>query len=510
VDDPRIFTGGQDNLPWVSQNGWAPGTTPPGTDVVVEPEDPNTGESPVTLTFDQVTGAGTSSLTTSGQGQPPPSGFRLGNPPTYYEISTTAEFSGSITICIDYSGIGFGNESNLKLYHWENDIEWVDSTSSLDTVNDVICGTVTSVSPFAIFEENQPPVVGEIIAPIDPVVVNTEINVSADFTDPDVSDTHTAVWNWGDDSTSSGDVTEDNGSGSVIGNHTYTTAGVYTITLTVTDDYGASDEAVSDYVVVYDPSAGFVTGGGWIDSAAGAYAADPDLTGKANFGFVSRYEKGATIPSGQTEFNFSVAGMNFHSEEYQWLVVAGSKAKFKGDGAINGAGNYGFMLSAVDADLTPSADVDLFRIKIWDTGDGDTVVYDNQMGDADDADASTEIGGSIVIHEDGATAAPALTRATPSESQLDQNYPNPFNPETWIPYRLKEGADVTVSIYSATGQLVHRLDLGYRNAGSYTSMAKAVHWDGRNQSGEQVSSGLYFYTIHAGEFAATKKMIIAE
>jgi flagellar hook assembly protein FlgD len=81
---------------------------------------------------------------------------------------------------------------------------------------------------------------------------------------------------------------------------------------------------------------------------------------------------------------------------------------------------------------------------------------------------------------------------------------------TWIPYQLKEGADVTVTIYSSTGQLVRRLDLGYRNAGSYTSMEKAIYWDGTNEHGERVSSGLYFYTIQAGEFVATKKMIIKE
>ena len=75
---------------------------------------------------------------------------------------------------------------------------------------------------------------------------------------------------------------------------------------------------------------------------------------------------------------------------------------------------------------------------------------------------------------------------------------------------MREGADVTVTIYSATGQLVRRLDLGYKNAGVYTSMEKAVHWDGTNEHGERVSSGLYFYTIQAGEFAAAKKMIVTD
>ena len=81
-------------------------------------------------------------------------------------------------------------------------------------------------------------------------------------------------------------------------------------------------------------------------------------------------------------------------------MIAGHKAQYKGDGTINGAGNYGFMLSATDEKLTPSTDVDLFRIKIWDKEDSDAVVYDNEMGAAEDAEPTTAIGGgSIVIHK---------------------------------------------------------------------------------------------------------------
>lgn len=121
--------------------------------------------------------------------------------------------------------------------------------------------------------------------------------------------------------------------------------------------------------------------------------------GKATFGFVSKYEKGATTPTGNTEFQFKAGDLNFHSSSYDWLVIAGHKAKFKGEGTINGEGNYGFMLSAIDEKLTPSTDVDMFRIKIWDKNDNDAIVYDNQMGDTDDGDATQAIrGGSIVIH----------------------------------------------------------------------------------------------------------------
>ena len=97
----------------------------------------------------------------------------------------------------------------------------------------------------------------------------------------------------------------------------------------------------------------------------------------------------------------------------------------------------------------------------------------------------------------------------PASSQLLQNYPNPFNPETWIPYRLSESADVRVSIYSLSGKLVKTLELGTKRPGMYTDRERAIHWDGRNESGETVSSGIYFYHLSAGDFTAIRKMAVA-
>ena len=96
----------------------------------------------------------------------------------------------------------------------------------------------------------------------------------------------------------------------------------------------------------------------------------------------------------------------------------------------------------------------------------------------------------------------------PAETALLSNYPNPFNPETWIPYHLAEPADVTLTIYSVDGKVVRKLDLGHQAAGFYQSKSRAAYWEGRNDVGERVASGLYFYTFTAGEFAATRKMII--
>ena len=120
--------------------------------------------------------------------------------------------------------------------------------------------------------------------------------------------------------------------------------------------------------------------------------------GKANFGFVSKYKKGQSTPDGNTEFQFKAGDINFHSEVYEWLVVAGAKAQFKGTGTINGSGNYGFMLTAIDGQITGGGGVDKFRIKIWDKNNGDTVVYDNQVtGDpSDTAIPTTALGGGSI------------------------------------------------------------------------------------------------------------------
>ena len=101
-----------------------------------------------------------------------------------------------------------------------------------------------------------------------------------------------------------------------------------------------------------------------------------------------------------------------------------------------------------------------------------------------------------------------LAALTPQETALLSNYPNPFNPETWIPYRLAEDAFVTLTIYDGRGQIVRTLDVGHQTAAFYETRSKAIHWDGRNEFGESVASGVYFYHLFAGDFSATRKMLI--
>ncbi|OGM10613.1 hypothetical protein A2Z67_05310 [Candidatus Woesebacteria bacterium RBG_13_36_22] len=265
------------------------------------------------------------------------------------------------------------------------------------TDNQGAIGTETAV--VTVYNIN--PSIGIISVASNPLAVNTATLASASFSDPGVLDTHTASWDWGDGNIVTGTITELNGSGSVSDSHQYTVSGVYTVTLTVTDKDGGVGTNQYQYVVVYDPQGGYVTGAGTINSPIGAYTLDPTLSGLAHFGFNSKYEHGANIPTGKTRFRFQVAGLRFESTNYDWLVVAGAKAMYKGVGTINDSGNYGFMLSAIDGQINGGGGVDKFRIKIWDIDNNNALVYDNMLGADENSNPTTVVneGSSIVIHQ---------------------------------------------------------------------------------------------------------------
>jgi hypothetical protein len=231
--------------------------------------------------------------------------------------------------------------------------------------------------------------------------VGAAVTFAGNFTS-DSCNSHMAVWTF-DNISKTGTVNETNRT--VTTNYAFTAAGVYLVTLTVSNNCGGTGSAntvdgLTAMVVIYDPDGGFVTGGGWINSPLGAYTPNPNLTGRAGFGFNSKYQHGANVPTGNTEFQFRVANFNFKSTSYDWLVVGGAKAQFKGSGTINGNGNYAFLLTAIDGQINGGGGQDKFRIRIWDKATNN-IFYDNQIGSSDNENPTTVIGGSsssIIIH----------------------------------------------------------------------------------------------------------------
>ena len=334
-------------------------------------------------------------------------------------------------------GVGLG-ESASSYRYGDNGMH----TATLSVVEIGRSPALGASVQFTVTVTNTPPAIAWIMLPEVPVPLGTAIVATASFTDAGWRDTHAALWHWdagmiepvGATTACSTSIavpdecrvdaqvfttgSNTQSSGLVTAAHTYTAAGVYTVRLSLADDdhevlgSGAATRVTTAdlpaYVVVYDPSAGFVTGGGWFDSPMGACrlppcAPDGTTVGKAHFGFVSRYEKGSTVPSGNTQFHFSAGTLRFESTVYSWLVISGARAQYKGQGTINDSGSFGFLLTAIDGSVSGGGGADRLRIKIWDLDqplvDGKfVIVYDNKRESLDDSSDATEIqGGSIVI-----------------------------------------------------------------------------------------------------------------
>ena len=134
--------------------------------------------------------------------------------------------------------------------------------------------------------------------------------------------------------------------------------------------------------------------------------------------------------------------------------------------------------------------------------------YDNLAVRATDADGKFD---AIVVTVNVTDVVEApVAQSVPFKNALLPNFPNPFNPETWIPYQLSKPAEVTLTIYNTRGVVVRQLKLGHQAAGFYHNRSRAIHWDGRNMLGEKVATGVYFYMLKAGEFSATRKMLITK
>ncbi len=366
------------------------------------------------------------------------------------------------------------------------------TTTIIYTATDIGGNVVTG--SFDVTVVNADPVLNTITIPVVPIAVNSPVSVSATFTDNNVVSS-TVTWDNGLSPTSSGVSIAGT---TVTASTTFAASGVYTVTISVTDACGKTASITSSgYIVVYDPSGGFVTGGGWIISPPKSYSADLTLTGRANFGFVSKYLKGASVPSGDTEFQFQIGNLNFKSTSYDWLVVSCTKAQYKGTGKINGQGTYGFLITALDG--SP----DKFRIKIWDKATA-AIVYDNQMGQLEDSNSATDIsGGSIVVHDTKCKNAAARTSDTEVVEEVNADetisvsaYPNPVQSSLSLKLVNPKREPVGISILDLSGKSIIMRSYEQPSADDYYVIDSS-----------ELPEGLYLLRVRVGNYAENVKLM---
>ena len=280
---------------------------------------------------------------------------------TVSSVSATSDTNGSVSLnanAITYTPApNFHGTASFTYQVCDNGI-----TAGLSSP---LCST--GVVTIEVAPVNDIPVITSVTGPAAQIPAGTPAAIAVTFVDSDETDTHTATFTWSDGTSST--VTCD--ASGCTGSTTYTAAGIYDVAISVTDSEGAVATTTFASVIVYDAKAGHVTGGGWFATASG----------KAHLNVNVKYLPGQSAPAGNTKFD--IAGVAFNSTSYEWLVVSGSTATWRGKGTVNGAGTYSFEASAVDG-------ADAFRIRIWDTV-SNAVVYDT---------ATSQLlgGGNITIH----------------------------------------------------------------------------------------------------------------
>jgi CSLREA domain-containing protein len=321
---------------------------------------------------------------------------------------STAEGSGYFDVYVAPGStftsltLQYANTGGTTLYWWDGNTWSLVSNQSYNPATGIITVTVTTTSSPSIaqltgtvFGAASGPAVGSItVSPSATVALGSgPVTLSASFTDAGGSGPYAAEITWGDGQTTTlGNVTGT----SLSAAHTYAAAGAYSVKVKVSRGSAFGSSTFSP-LVVFDPAAGFLTGGGWFNSPLGALPTNPAFTGKVTFETSVKYESGANVPTGMTKVG--LPGMDFSATKFNWLSVTGTKAQAGGTGTINGAGLYGFVLTGSDGKPDGKGQPDRLRVKIWELASG-RVIYDGQAGAPDNAPPVLALGGgNVTIHK---------------------------------------------------------------------------------------------------------------
>ncbi|PYR84128.1 MAG: hypothetical protein DMG19_17485, partial [Acidobacteria bacterium] len=370
--------------------------TPTGSHVAVSL---TVGSNTIHTDFKTVMTAGTTSITpidpaTAGS---IPGGFAMSGTNLAFNLMTTASYSDQITTCFVLNSITepaqFQNPYPLRIMHREmvdDSYTLVDRTiltgrNSPNPTTKTICAKTPSLSLFVFAKavDFTPPQISDFMLSQNPARVGTTVVLAAKASDVDTGNSNIALMEYS---------VGDGKTWRVIGsNYTSPTVavsvplnlqtGAFSVCVRAADAVQNSSYSCVPILAIYDPNGPFVTGNGWIRSDSG----------KAEFEFNAKYHKDSTVPSGDTNVDLQAADMHFQSTSYEWLVVSGSRAQIKGSGKINGKGDYGILLTAIDGKISDEDRTDRVRLKIWNKADG-VIIYDNVPTASDIESTGTKLG----------------------------------------------------------------------------------------------------------------------
>lgn len=379
----------------------------------------------------------------------------------------------------------------------------VGTTTVTWTATDVNGNVTTGTQTITV--TNDIPVINGFSMP-ESIIINGAATYSAGYTDNNVV---SATWNWGDGSTTEGTIANN----MVIGVHSYSATGLYTVTLTVVDACGESDTSVYTYVPVFDPNEGHITGGGFITSQPGDLVSNVSAQGKSNYGFQGKYLNNGRL-QGTMNFHLNSAGFKFKSEEAQWMVIMDDNAVMKGTGRINDVAGFSYVATMVDIHVNDRAPNDRFRIKIYETASGN-VIYDNEAGVALDVETQEQIDkGTVVIHR-GKSSTSTVTGISTNDSKGNgkkkevevenlpvigiEAFPNPTSGTAIIRFSSDMDGKASVGVFDMNGVRIATLYEGDVVADQNVE----VEFDGR-----RVASGVYLVKVNTNGYVRNLKLMV--
>jgi len=340
------------------------------------------------------------------------------------------------------------------------------------------------------------------------VKVGSTVNLASSFWDV-AGKKHSAKWLIDDKTTISGTVTEPSGlnNGTVTGSYKFNAAGVYKIKVNMTDQngfttYANTNDNLDAIVVVYDPNGGFTYGGGNFVSPPGALIAAPSATAETSYGFTVNYYKNASLPKGETQFEFKVGEFEFNALNFEYLIISNSMAQFKGTGKIiGGQSGVAFTMTVTDGQLDGSG-IDKIRMKIYNKNNG-KIIYDNQPGASDAALPTQAVGAnSIVVISSMNSSLTSANSSQKTEMEAAETkaindlnviaYPNPSINNFYITVQASTKEKITMQVMDMYGRIIET-----RNVSANSII----------RFGDRYRAGTYFVRVIQGKQHKELKLV---